>query len=115
MKLASIILPHAGNNSADLFMVHQLLKHELLKTWGGYTSYETIGAWRGADEFEIVGEKAIKYEIAMDRADTPKFRTLALFIGYKAQQEAVMIVTANGDVEFLHPAKEGLTDTPTAA
>ena len=85
MKLAAIILP-----------------------WGGYTSYETIGGWNGANGM-VEGEMAVKYEVAMERADTPKLRGLAQYIAYKAQQEAVMIVTANGDVEFCREENKHLT------
>lgn len=110
MKLAAIILPLIGNNGADLFLEHQFLKHELLAKWHGYTSYETIGGWAGKNGM-VEGEKAIKYEVAMPLADVPKLRGLAQFVAYKAQQECVMIVTPNGDVDFVKP---GL-DEPAAA
>jgi hypothetical protein len=102
VKIAKIILPLIGNNGADLFMVHQHAKHYMLKNWGGYTSYETIGGWAGKNGM-VEGEKAIMYEVAMPLADVIKLRSLASFIGYQAQQECVMIVTPNGDVEFVKP------------
>jgi hypothetical protein len=115
MKLAAIILPLIGNNGADLFMIHQQLKHEVLTKWGGYTSYETIGGWAGRNGM-VEGEKAIKYEVAMSLADVPKLRAFAAFLAYKAEQECVMIVTPNGDVEFVDPADHGvLTPSPIVA
>lgn len=111
MKLAAIILPLIDNEGADLFMEHQRLKHQLLYGWGGYTSYETIGGWKGANNM-VEGEKAIKYEVAMDRADITRFRELAIATCRYARQEAVMIVTPNGDVEFVHAVKSDLCMTP---
>lgn len=104
MKLAAIILPLIDNAGADLFMEHQSLKHALLSRWGGYTSAETIGGWKGANGM-VEGEKAIKYEVAMERADIVEFRNLAIETCAAAKQEAVMIVTPNGDVEFVHQAR----------
>src|SRR6476646_2846574 len=113
MKIASIILPLIDNNGDDLFREHQSLKHALLATWGGYTSYETIGGWKGANGM-VEGEKAIRYDVAMDRADVCAFREMAIEVCRNAAQEAVMIVTPNGDVEFVHAKNEQLT-TPVSA
>lgn len=101
MKLATIILPLIDNEGSDLFAVHQGLKHELLREYGGYTGVETIGGWAGKNG-TVEGEKAIKYEVAMERADVCKFRELAAATCRFAKQEAVMIVTPNGEVEFVH-------------
>ena len=102
MKIASIILPLLDNDGRDLFMLHQQLKHDLLTRWGGYTSYETIGGWRGATGM-IEGEKAIKYEVAMPLGDVVTLREMAARYAFLAGQEAVMIVTPQGEVCFIHP------------
>jgi hypothetical protein len=102
MKLAAIIMPLIGNDGHDLFFVHQALKHDLLKRWGGYTSYETIGGWNGANGM-VEGEKAIKYEVAMPLGDIVTLRDIAAGYARTAKQEAVMIVTPCGDVDFVKP------------
>lgn len=107
MKLAAIILPLIDNEGSDLFAEHQTLKYDLLREYGGYTSYEIIGGWKGANGM-VEGEKAIKYEVAMALADISKFRQLAAATCRFAKQEAVMIVTPNGEVEFVHADKPDL-------
>lgn len=102
MKLASIILPLLDNEGNDLFREHQSLKHFLLSKWGGYTSYETVGGWKGRNGM-VEGEQAVRYDVAMDRADVCAFRDMAIEVCRNAHQEAVMIVTPKGDVEFVHP------------
>ena len=107
MKLAKLVLPLLDNAGRDLFEVHRELQHELLKTWGGYTSTEGVGGWRNGHG-KLFNERVLIYAVAMERADAPKLRALGVAFATKARQESVMIVTPNGDVEFVHAMKESL-------
>ena len=105
MKLAAIILPIADNEGRSLFHQHEQLKHELLAKWGGYTTTDGRGAWQSQNR--VVAEPVLKYEVAMERADVVAFRVLASSVAHAARQECVMIVTPNGDVEFVKPFEKG--------
>lgn len=102
MKLAKIVLPMLDNEGKELSDVHEHLMKRLLELWGGFTSYEGLGKW--INKQKVYAERVIVYDIAMERQDVVRLRTLALSICVQARQESVMIVTPNGDVEFVHPA-----------
>lgn len=106
MKLAKIILPERDNNNESLSWQHQALQDLLIANFGGFTMTKGFGGWVNAERqpFTVVmRENVWVYDIAMQRADTPKLRSLAQQLAADAKQEAVMIVTPNGDVEFVKP------------
>ena len=111
MKLAKIILPDWGNDKQPLFMEHRQLQAELLKRWGGWTRTTGTGSWRD-DEDREVKEPVSVYLIAMSPADAPTLRALAARTARAAKQTCVMIVTPNGDVDFVKPS---LDDTQTVS
>lgn len=114
MKLAKIILPLMDNEHRNLFFAHQALKHQLLANWGGYTSYQADGAWRDPAG-KVHPELVMVYEVAMSPADIPELRGVALGICHEAKQQSVMIVTPNGDVDFIKPAEKTVDRGSVAA
>ena len=110
MKLARITLPAAGNLGADLWHEHQLLKQTILNHWGGYTSFHADGAWLppGADRPQA--ERVVVYEVAMALGDAPKLRAVAARFARICDQQCVMIVTPNGDVDFVKPELTATAD-----
>lgn len=110
MKLAQIILPKQTNiqmgcGDTTLYYAHNQLELDLAKKWGGYTAYEAKGFWQdpeGNGHFEMV----VVYQVAMERADVIHLRELAAETCAAAKQQCVMIVTPNGDVEFIKPKEK---------
>jgi len=101
MKIARIVLPMLDNQGKSLWDEHEHLMKRLLELWGGFTSYEGLGKW--VDKGKVYAERIVIYDIAMERQDVTKLRTLALSVCVQARQLSVMIVTPNGDTEFVHP------------
>lgn len=105
MKLARIILPERNNDNQHLTGVHQVLRERLMFQFGGYTMTKGIGGWNNTDRRAVV-EPVFVYDIAMERADTPTLRRIAAQVAADAHQDCVMMVTPNGDVEFVKPLME---------
>lgn len=104
MKLARIILPERDNNNESLAWQHQALMDQLTANFGGYTATKGHGGWQhpgGA----LQRENVWVYDIAMERQDVLKLRAIAQIVAKDARQDCVMIVTPNGDVEFVKPEK----------
>lgn len=110
MKLAQIILPIVDNAGKELFFEHGRLKHELMANWGGYTQVHGNGAWKSEAD-GVIAEPVVVYSIAMPLADVVKFREIARGVAKSARQQCVMIVTPNGDVEFVAPAENKSAQT----
>jgi hypothetical protein len=108
MKLAKIVLPALDNEGRDLFEQHRELQAMLIDLFGGFTSHEGLGGWKDAHR-KLYHERVIVYEVAMERASAPELRDIALVMARSARQQSVMIVTPNGDVEFVHPAREKIS------
>lgn len=104
MKLARIILPTRDNAGFMLTLTHSQLRRELCSRYGGFTAVYAEGSWQNPQSRTIATEPVIVYEVAMERAAIVDFRHLAAEIAAKAHQECVMIVTPQGDVEFVKPA-----------
>lgn len=102
MKLAQIILPQIGNDGTDLWRVHENFKHELLTRWGGFTAHEARGAWLD-DRNTIQAEPVVVYLVAMELGAVLELRDMARRIASEAKQKCVMIVTPQGDVDFVKP------------
>lgn len=106
MKLAKIILPALDNDGRDLFEAHRELQAILLDKFGGFTSHEGLGGWKD-NHRKLYKERVIVYEVAMERASAPELRDIAVIMVRAARQQSVMIVTPNGDVEFVHETSMG--------
>ena len=102
MKLARIILPERDNNNGSLSWQHQALQDILVARYGGFTMTKGFGAW--ANDGTIKREPVWVYDVAMERAAVVDFRKLAADTARDAAQECVMIVTPQGDVEFVKPS-----------
>jgi hypothetical protein len=102
MKTGQLILPLYDNNGHSLSIVHADLRAQLRQLFGGFTAYEGTGSW--ASDNGVVNEPVMVYLIAMERQRGPELRRLAGIMAREACQACVMIVTPNGDVEFVKPA-----------
>lgn len=109
MKLAKIVLPHLDNQQQGLLRQHVELRHALVERWGGYTSYVGEGGWKN-DAGKVLTEGVTIYEIAMPLADVVRLRILASEVARDARQDCVMMVTPNGDVEFVKPRLDSTVD-----
>lgn len=107
MKLARIILPERDNDNQSLAWQHQALQDQLIANFGGYTMTKGHGAWARPDG-TTQRETVQVYDIAMERADTPTLRAIVADIARDAKQDCVMMVTPNGDVEFVKPIDDNL-------
>lgn len=111
MKLAQIILPAQPH----LHNCHLWLEQQLFTTWNGYTAVVGKGAWEdeeGCGAYEPV----VIYHVAMAHADVIKLRKLAVQLANLSKEKCIMIVTPNGDVEFVKPSENNLlTATPGQA
>lgn len=99
MKLAQIILPKFDNAHTPLVTQHAIVRGELLDRWGGYTMTEGFGGWRS--DGKDIAEPVNIYSVAMERAAVVEFRQWAKGVCTLTRQQCVMIVTPNGDVEFI--------------
>lgn len=105
MKLAKLILPERDNNNESLSWQHQALQDILIARYGGFTMTKSGGCWEGPQN-RIKREPVWVYDIAMERAAVVDFRTLAADTARDCKQDCVMIVTPQGDVEFVKPSPE---------
>lgn len=101
MKLAQLILPKFDNAGKSLTWEHAQLQNDLRDQFGGFTWWEGQGSWR--DGQRIVNDEVIVYSIAMELGAVLLLKTLARAVCVAARQECVMIVTPNGDVDFVRP------------
>jgi hypothetical protein len=105
MKLAQIVLPVFDNEGDSLQWAHDYLAHLLLEKFGGYTRLnQATGAWKNGDRVQIEG--VYVYLTAVERAAVIDLRDIAAKVAREAKQDCVMIVTPNGDVEFIKPKGE---------
>lgn len=102
MKLAQIILPE----TAYLHPAHIWLTNQLVTRWKGYTATpRNTGYWEDDDGNGHYEEVTI-YMVAMERADVIQLREVAAEVARLGDQTCVMIVTPNGDVEFIKPKEQ---------
>jgi hypothetical protein len=102
MKVGQIILPLYDNNGNGLSIVHQALRADIRSMFGGYTTWDAEGSW--LNEGKVINDSVTVYLIAMERQRAPELRKLASIYAREACQACVMIVTPNGDVDFVNPA-----------
>jgi hypothetical protein len=102
MKLTQIILPEAWH----IRPAHLWLQHQLIERWNGYTAMpNSTGMWKD-DDGNGYFEPVTVYMVAMERADVIHLREVAAEVARLGDQQCVMIVTPQGDVEFIKPARE---------
>lgn len=105
MKMAQITLPLMAPVYGALSWQHEQLKRDIVNKWNGYTAWPAQGMWQDADGNGHY-EEVMVYQIAMPRADVILLRALASAVAAAAGQQCVMIVTPNGDVEFIKPREK---------
>jgi len=110
LRMAYFGLPTSNNDGASLHDVHAALQSTLIDTWGGFSAFNGLGGWRDDATSKIFAEPTVGYYIAMpdDAGNRAKLLSVARFYGHMAQQLAVMVTYANGDVEFVDMAKNAL-------
>lgn len=102
MKLAQIVFP----KHPHLYATHNWLEANIIANWNGYTAFPARGMWQDANG-DGHFEEVIVYQVAMERADVIKLRHLAAEAAKLGAQQCVMIVTPQGDVEFVkNPVQE---------
>lgn len=84
MILCKANLPHRLDAMNEVF---------LARHFGGFTLTEAIGSW-GDDDGKIVTEKMNVYEIALDRARVPEFRSV--FVAHALEQKQRALYLALG-------------------
>jgi hypothetical protein len=110
VKLAQIILPAQPH----LHTTHLWLEQQLFTLWRGYTAVTGQGAWQD-DEGNGAYEPVVIYHVAMERADVIKLRILAQQLATISNETCIMIVTPNGDVEFVKREENNSTTPLTPA
>lgn len=103
MKLAKLVVPVRDNEGRLLDLVHHSLRVDAIEKWGGFTAHNALGGWRRPDGLTL-NEPVMVYEIAMSMADVVNFRSFVRDVAREARQDCVMMVTPNGDVEFVKPS-----------
>lgn len=103
MRVATIILPNDDNNGNDISDVHAAMQTVLVDTFGGFTATASNGAWRDDKTGKIHVEPGQVYYVAMDDTaeNRAKLESIALFYGHMANQIAMMVTHANGEVTFV--------------
>lgn len=101
-RLATIILPTLDNKGQSLALVQDWLEIKLLDTFGGYTAYPVIGAWRN-DKGKTFRDHNIKYEIAIDAfgCGFVQLEVIAQELCRLADQEAIFLTDPDGIVSFV--------------
>lgn len=105
MKLAKLVLPTRDNVLTSMWGEHQDVRAMLADAFGGYTQTMGAGGWKRPDG-KVQVEPVVVYDIAMERAAVIKLRDIAAEVAKLCRQGCVMIVTPNGDVEFIKPKGE---------
>lgn len=100
MKMAQITMPKSHDTMPALLW----LEREIVQRWKGYTNWLANGFWEDPEGNGFY-EEVIVFQVAMERADVIHLREVAAELAARGDQQCVMIVTPNGDVEFIK-AKE---------
>lgn len=101
MRTALITLPVAHTDALDV------LKHELLHTWGGYTQTLGQGAWLSPFDGKVYEEAVHVFSIAADvrgamhTYDNARLHEIAREVGRLANQDAMYIQDFSGEVTIL--------------
>ena len=92
MKLYRVHLPHHNANALH-DSAHGHLRARLADLFGGFTSWQGLGFWRGPDGHEYY-EPVTIYEVASndESAGRYDFRAVALAAGAMMKEKAVYVV-----------------------
>lgn len=101
MHEARIVLPEADNSGIQLPSIHAALERELCERFGGCTVTRASGLWRHPDTGQVVRDRVVTYDVAIDRADAPKVRAIAVEFGRRARQDAVYFRSPTGMVQII--------------
>ncbi|MFT3671282.1 hypothetical protein [Aestuariivirga sp.] len=115
MQEAIIHLPMFDNDGKPIGAIHDWLKRELCKLFGGFTSHHATGGWIDpTDEGKVYVEQVRRYIVAAspDFAErNEKLKALAYEAGLRARQVAVYWRDFNGTVSIDYIAPEDLMPT----
>jgi hypothetical protein len=91
-----------------MVLVHSSLQADLLRSFGGFSVTEKIGAWKDSETGKVYREKSAHYEIAADWTPEQESALTALASYYCAigEQICVLVTRANGESEFVEPNRE---------
>lgn len=105
---AMLICPKMDNAGNSLEAVRKHLVKELCKAFGGATVSEAQGAWVDPNSGELYDEPVWQIVSAVDVDDLiaeMKLRSLAHWLCDAAQQLAVYLRQASGEVEIVTPER----------
>lgn len=104
MREAAIIVPKFSNRGNSLHNVLRTTEAALVAAFGGCTAIEAAGSWQGSDTTyrEAVVHFTVAYEPCVD--NNMKLFGIAQGVVKDADQEAVYIRYADGEVKFVTPA-----------
>ena len=99
MREGKIILPASGNNGLDISAAHDILRRDLIHSFGGYTSFTGRGAWM--DGGKLYDEEVVIYTVATDVRLTKNSSNTALLhiaenAGRMAKQLSVYLCDFDG-------------------
>lgn len=101
-KEAKIVLPVLDNNGESLIHAEMWLEETLINRYGGFTKSKAYGAWKSPNGTRFTEEVTV-YAVAMD--DIIHVAKIFLGIAHElceiAEQEAIYVVTANGEVHYV--------------
>lgn len=114
---ARLILPRivAGMNIHKVADIHQSLRRELCRTFGGYTVFAADGGWIDEDSNgRLEHDEHWAYDIAMpdETSKGAALGVLAIKYGRLLEQQAVYVRKADGRVSILSTAGAGAADKP---
>jgi hypothetical protein len=101
MKEQRIILPQVSPEGRPLDLTRQCLERALLRNWGGFTLSTGCGGWE--HNGRVYREPVWLFDVAAeDTADNRnRLRDVATWLARQADQQAVYVRHASGDVEFI--------------
>ena len=106
MKIASITLPYLPSSIAHkavaLSAGHIIITEHLKQVHGGYTRLAADGAWV-ASSSTLFYERVYRYEFACkdNEQEQSELRALAFRVKTRTDEQSIMVVHANGEVEFI--------------
>lgn len=102
MKEQRIVLPRADNRGNPLDRLRASLEEHLTDIYGGYTILPANGGWRSPSGL-VHREPVWIFDVAAPdtAAVRDHLREIASWLANDANQEAIYVRHANGDVEFI--------------
>lgn len=102
LKVATLNVPKQDNAGNTLNYVALNVRHKFVDAFGGFTEVDATGGWRGIDG-RLKCEPMRVFYVAMkdNEGNRDTLRDIAVGVAIDADQEAVYVVHAAGDVEFV--------------